>query len=73
VILQSLNKLSKKEASYNMKEEFVQDYLKITGGIIPKVYTNPEQQGRQIVKFSLLKATNFGYSNGTNLNAESVK
>ncbi len=56
-----------------MKEQLIQDYLKITGGIMPKGYTNPEQQGQQIVKFSLLEATNFGYSNYTNINNETAK
>ncbi len=48
-----------------MKERFTQDYRKVTEGIMPEDYTNPEQQGQQIVKFSLLEATNFGYSNFT--------
>ncbi len=56
-----------------MEERLIQGYRKITEGIIPEDYTSLQQQGQQIVKFSLLEATNFGYSNFTHLNTETTK
>lgn len=49
-----------------MEERLIQDYLRVTGGAIPTVYSDPERQGQQIEKFSLFEAANFDYSNFTN-------
>lgn len=52
-----------------MNEQLMQDYTKVTGGIMPQGYVNAEHQGQQIVKFSLFEATNFDYSNVTRLDS----
>ncbi len=54
-----------------MEDRLIQDYLRVTGGVMPEDYDNPEYQGQQFVKFSLLEATNFDYSNSTCLKADS--
>lgn len=49
-----------------MNEQWIQDYLKITEGIMPD-YVDPERQGQRIEKFSLLEEIDLDYSNVTTL------
>ena len=50
-----------------MEERLIQEYLKVTGGVMPAVYADPERQGQQIEKFSLFESADLDYSDFTNL------
>lgn len=56
-----------------MDDQILTVYSKITGGIIPDSYDGPEEQGKQIVKCSLLKETCLEYSNSTDLKPSTTK
>lgn len=50
-----------------MEERLIQEYLRVTGGVMPAVYADPERQGQQIEKFSLFESADLDYSDFTNL------
>ena len=45
----------------------IEEYIQITCGNIPKVYVGAEEQGKSIVKCSILETTNLEYSNSTSI------
>lgn len=51
-----------------MFEEEMQDYMDITNGEYPMNYLGPEEQGRSIVKCSVLREVNLDYDNSTKIN-----
>lgn len=48
-----------------MDNNLIMEYLRITCGNIPSQYYGPEEQGKSIVKCSILEETNLEYSNST--------
>lgn len=46
-------------------DSVIKKYMQITGGNVPKKYEGSEEQGRRIVRCSILKETNLEYSNST--------
>ena len=43
----------------------IKEYIQITCGNIPRVYAGPEEQGKSIVKCSILEDTNLEYRHST--------
>ena len=43
----------------------LKEYIQITNGNVPQLYIGPEEQGKNIVKCSILEGTNLEYSNST--------
>ena len=52
------------------KDFIIKEYIQITCGNIPRVYAGPEEQGKSIVKCSILEDTNLEYSNSTSTNQQ---
>ena len=48
----------------------IKEYIQITCCNIPRVYSGPEEQGKSIVKCSILEDTNLEYSNSTSTNQQ---
>lgn len=48
-----------------MDSQVMSEYLRITGGYLPEAYPGAEEQGKRIVKCTLLKEEDLYYSNST--------
>ena len=51
----------------------VEEYLRVTCGNIPGAYVGSEEQGKSIVKCSILEGTNLEYSNSTSKTVSSLE
>lgn len=48
-----------------LEEDYLQFYDEVTDGEGPEIYLGPEEQGKSIVKCSILKTMNLDYDNVT--------